>query len=217
MKLLATAALCITTTLCHAESALINFAGQAPHIPVTSSIELPADYAVIPVNFYSRDDDPIKNLDNLHKITDAITEAAKQAHIKTHAGTTTLPGSLQTAKSFGSSISSPASGTSLQLLIPIQGRDINQAGREALAFLKGIPKIDQTQLMISTPTLAIDNPERYRERLLGQIHTSLQQTLAQFGNPKSFQIAGLESPVAVFQTDDSHVAVYIPYRLQIGQ
>lgn len=217
MKILAALVLIVATTLCHAESTSIAFAGQASRIPVTISIELPADYAAVPVSIYSRDDDPIKNLDNLRKITETIADAAKQAHIKTHTGTTTLPGSLQTAKSFGSSAANPASGTTLQLLIPMQGRDINQAGREALTFLKAIPKIDQTQLTIGTPTLTVDNPERYRERLLSLIHANLQQTLTQLGNPKSFQIAGLENPVAAFQTDDSHVAVYIPYHLQIGQ
>lgn len=217
MKIPTAAALILATTLCHAESNSFLFASQTPRIPVAISIELPADDASIPVSIYSRDDDPIKNLDNLRKISESITEAAKQAHIKTHIGTTTLPGSLQTAKSFGSSAANPACGTTLQLLIPMQGRDINQASRQALTFLKAIPKIDQTQLTIGTPTLTVDNPERYRERLLSLIHANLQQTLTQLGNPKSFQIAGLESPVAAFQTDDSHVAVYIPYHLQIGQ
>jgi hypothetical protein len=53
--------------------------------------------------------------------------------------------------------------------------------------------------------------------LLALIKNDIELTRAAMGNPKDFEVSGLEGPVVVIQRDDRNVIAYVPYRLKLGQ
>jgi len=116
-----------------------------------------------------------------------------------------------------SSYGSASSTADIYLIAPLaKDKDVFQATRDILAFIRSVPKADQVRLRLGATSLGLEEPEQYRSRLLRSLQ-EVEHTRKAMGNTRSFEVSGLESPVMVMQQDERNVVVFIPYRLKVGQ
>lgn len=191
------------------------------HIPAAVVLEVEADYVAVPIFITSSEKDPLRNIENVQRLSDKLREAVRQSpNVKLRQGTVSLSITQGEESSFSSSYRSPnaASNKSLFLAAPLtKSRDVFQAARELIVIGQSVAKSDQARVTYGATSLGLESPERFRLRLLALIQNDVEQVRTSLGNPKAFEVSGLESPVVVMQRDDRNVVVYIPYRLKVGQ
>jgi hypothetical protein len=183
-------------------------------------IEVAADYVVVPVSVYSDEKDPLLNIENIQATKAKLTEvASKNSTIKVRYGVQAMSVSVREEAKFSSYGSGATPSTAdIYLIAPLtKGKDVFQATRDIVAFLRSLPKADQVRLRLGTTSLGLDDPEQYRDRLLPLIAREAEHDRKAIGNVKSFEVSGLESPVMVMQQDERNVVVFIPFRLKVGQ
>lgn len=183
-------------------------------------IEVAADYVVVPVTVSSDDKDPLLNLENLQATKAKLAElASKIPTIKIRYGVQAMSLSVREEAKFSSYGSGSASSTAdIYLIAPLaKDKDVFQASRDILAFIRSVPKADQVRLRLGATSLGLEEPEQYRSRLLPLIAREVEHTRKAIGNTRSFEVSGLESPVMVMQQDERNVVVFIPFRLKVGQ
>ena len=188
-------------------------------VPVAVRLELPADYVAVPISLSSNEKDPVRNIESLQAYTQRLQEAvAKSPAVKLRQGTVSLAVAPAEEGGFSSyKMAGTPSTASLFLVAPLPAdRDVYQVARDLIAFAQTVAKPDQLRVTFGTTALGVEAPERLRPRLLALIQKDIEQTRAALGNPKSYAVSGLESPVVVMQRDDRNVVVYQPYRLQVG-
>jgi hypothetical protein len=192
------------------------------YVPVAITLEVEADYVAVPISITSGEKDPLRNIENVQLLLDKLRDATRKSpEMKLRQGAVSLS-IMQGEESSGFSSSyrppNPSSSTNLFLVAPLtKTHDVYQATRELLAIGQSVAKSDQTRVTYGTTSLGLESPERFRPRLLALIQKDVEQTRNSLGNPKSFEVSGLESPVVVMQRDDRSVIVYIPYRVKVGQ
>jgi hypothetical protein len=187
--------------------------------PAYVKIEIPADYVVVPVSISSDDKDPLRNLENLQSTKIRLTElASKHPSIRVRYGTQSLMVSARDESKFSSYSSANTPSTAdIYLIAPLgKDRDAFKVTKELITFLRSLPISDQDRFRFGTTSLGLDDPEQYRVRLLPLIAKEVERTRKAIGNSQSFEVSGLESPVSVIQQDEKNVAVFIPFRLNVG-
>lgn len=210
----------LVVTSCYADSTSFVIASQRTYPPVSVKIELAAEYVAISVSITSSEKDALRNLENIQGVTSKLLDAVRKTqNIKFRQGTVSLSVNQGTEggySSFGSG--NGASNSNLFLVSSLaKDRDIYQVTREIIAVVQSLPKNDQTRVTFGVTSLGIDDPERYRERLLPMIQKETEHVRSALGKPKSFEISGLENAVSVVQQDDKSVSIFIPYKLKVGQ
>lgn len=203
----------------HAGSSSFVVAVARGQVPVAVRLELPADYVAVPISLTSNEKDPLRNIESLQTYTQRLQEAvSKSPAVKLRQGTVSLAVAPAEEGGFSSyKMGGTPSTTSLFLVAPLTAdRDVYQVARDIIAFAQTVAKPEQVRVTFGTTALGVEAPERLRPRLLALIQKDIEQTRAALGNPKSFEVTGLESPVVVVQRDDRNVVVYLPYRLQLG-
>lgn len=206
----------------YANSESFVIAVSKGYVPVAVTLEVEADYVAVPISVASGEKDPLRNIENVQAFWDKLRDAARKSpDIKLRQGVVSLS-IMQAEESSGFSSTyrppNPSSNTNLFLVAPLtKTRDVYQATRELFAIGQSVPKSEQTRVTYGTTSLGLESPERFRPRLLALIQKDTEQARNALGNPKSFEVSGLESPVVVMQRDDKNVVVYIPYRLKVGQ
>ena len=209
------------TSYGYASSDSFVIAASRGYVPVAVTLEVEADYFVVPVSIASNERDPVRNIENVQAFSDKLRDVVRKSpDIKLRQGAVSLSIMQAEESSFSSSYRLPnaSSSTNLFLVVPLtKGHDIFQATRELVAIGQSVGKSEQTRVTYGTTSLGLDSPERFRSRLLTLIQKDMEQVRSSLGNPKTFEVSGLENPVAVMQRDDRNVVVYIPYRLKVGQ
>ena len=221
-KYLAVIAAC-SITQCFAGSASFVVVASKVQAPVAVTLEIAAEYVALPISISSTEKDALRNLENVQALTAKLADAARKSpNIKVRQGLVSLSvatgesGGFLSSKSYSSATTS--SSASLYLVSALaKDRDLFQVARELTSFAQSIPAPDQTRISFGTTSLGIDSPERFRTDLLTLIRKDIEQVRSALGNPKSFEVSGLEAPVGVTQHDDKSLTLYIPYRLKVGQ
>lgn len=83
-------------------------------------------------------------------------------------------------------------------------------------FLEALNPIGKTEFEIGDASLEVENPESYREHLLGLIREDMNKTLTVLGGNGTLSISGLETPVLLSQIDEQSVGLYIKYLLTLN-
>ena len=78
-----------------------------------------------------------------------------------------------------------------------------------------IPLADGTKVTLGNTSLGLDEPEKYRNQLLGLISKSVADAKKSLGSTGSIDIEGLESPVTVMQWSDRELLLFISYRFRL--
>lgn len=205
----------------HAGSDPFVIAVSRNHIPVAVTLEVEADFVAAPISIVSGEKDPLRNIEYVQAFSDKLREAVRKApDIKLRQGVVSLSIMQGEESGFSSSYRPPnsSSNTNLFLVAPLKkNQDVFLATRELLAIGYSVAKSDQTRVTYGATSLGLESPERFRPRLLALIQKDVEQVRSSLGNPKMFEVSGLESPVVVMQRDDRNVVVFIPYRLKVGQ
>jgi hypothetical protein len=179
----------------------------------------PADYVCATVTISSREKDPVRQADEVRSTVNLLsTTVAKTPRLQLHQGplrffSTGGSGKLFSSTSYGGS---SQLSTSVRILYKLDDPEHDSfaasvAVRKLIDELKTPP---QTDIRITSVTLAVDSPERQRERLLSLIRESSEAMKKTF-NATEVTIGGLDGAVLVRQVDDASVELFIDYQLSV--
>jgi hypothetical protein len=186
---------------------------------VAVAIAMPADFVSVPLNVISDQKNAALAYEESRQAIDLIAQKAKEGgQFRTSRGVVSLS---QHKSSFGISSGSwtqPAAAAQLYLLVPFtKERDnIFGAGAEAARFVEALHLPGKVRCELGKLQLAVDNPEQYRAKVLGQIAQEVQKTREAISANGSVKVEGLESSVMVRQADDRNVELFLNYSLSIS-
>jgi len=186
---------------------------------VAVALTMPADFVSVPLNVISAQKNPALAYEESRQAIELISQKAKDdGRFRTSRGVVSL--SQHKSGSFGISSGSwtqPAAASQIYLLVPLtKERDsIFGAGAEAARFVEALRLPGKVRCEIGKLQLAVDNPEQYRPKVLGQIAQEVQKTREVISASGSVKIEGLESAVLVRQADDRNVELFLGYSLSI--
>lgn len=218
------AAILMLSHLAYAGSAssVIIAAGYREQGPAVR-MRMQADYVAVPVSIQSDASDPVERGDEIEKTYRLLMEKlAAQADLKVMPGLISLsPGgqSKSSGKSFSKSFSSSyAGGDSAQFyVLGALKPETNIFGvtKRIHALLAQTALPDGARMALGNTVLGLDEPEQYRNQLLGLIAKSMVDARKALGPTGVVDVEGLENPVTVMQMNDREVMLFISYRLRI--
>jgi hypothetical protein len=175
-----------------------------------------ADYASMTVTISSDEKEPVDQFRELNLAKQTVAqEAGKYPHIKLHTGrvflSTESKSSMMKVASYGSS----SSAVVHLLYLITEKTDIFQAARELASLAKNMKAPGKASYRFSTIKLVVDNPEKYRSKLLQMIFEDLKQARLLAKKSGKVLITGLENPVLVRQADDTRAELYINYSVSM--
>jgi hypothetical protein len=185
---------------------------------VAVALAMPADYVSVPLNVISdQKEASLAYEESRHAIELISKKAAESGQFQTSRGVVSLS---QYKSSFGissGSYSQPAAAAQLYLLVPFsKDRDnIFAAGAEAARFVEALHLPGKVRCELGKLQLAMNNPEQFRGKVLGQIAQEVQKAREAVAPNGSVKVDGLESSVMVRQTDDRNVELFMNYSLSI--
>lgn len=185
---------------------------------VAVALAMPADFVSVPLNVVSDQKNAALAYEESRQAIELITQKAKEGgQFRISRGVVSLS---QHKSSFGissGSWSQPAAAAQLYLLVPFtKERDnIFGAGAEAARFVEALHLPGKARCELGNLQLAVDNPEQFRAKVLGQIAQEVQKTREAISANGSVKVEGLESSVMVRQTDDRNVELFLNYSLSI--
>ena len=217
LMLLIAATLTATASISSGSGSFVVVAMPQPRT-VAVAIAMPADFVSLPLNVISDQKNAALAYEESHKAIELISQKAKEGgQFRTSRGVVSLS---QHKSSFGVSSGSwtqPAAAAQLYLLVPFtKERDnIFAAGAEAARFVEALRLPGKVRCELGKLQLAVDNPEQYRAKVLGQIAQEVQKTREAISASGSIKVEGLESSVMVRQADDRNVELFLNYSLSI--
>ncbi|MGA1843340.1 MAG: hypothetical protein ACMUIS_02120 [bacterium] len=182
--------------------------------PVAMSLIEKADYVAFAVTIVSKQKE---SEDEFREIGEArqhlIREAQKNKKIKVHNGPIYLSSTSNSQPSFSYS----SSQVTVNLLISIAEADgdVFKAASAITDLVEGIQPPGKAAYSLSPLKLAVENPDRYRAKLLNMIYDETRSMQSMFNKPIKCFVTGLENPVTVTQYDFTHVELFINYTLSI--
>jgi len=185
---------------------------------VAVAIAMPADFVSVPLNVISDQKNAALAYEESRQAIELISQKAKEGgQLRTSRGVVSLS---QHKSSFGISSGSwtqPAAAAQLYLLVPFtKERDnIFAAGAEAARFVEALRLPGKARCELGKLQLAVDNPEQYRAKVLGQIAQEVRKTREAISAIGTIKVEGLESSVMVRQADDRNVELFMNYSLSI--
>jgi len=192
---------------------MIVFAVEQSKPVAVSLIEM-ADYVSFAVTIISRQKEPdIEFMEISEARQLLIKEAKKNKKIKIHNG----PIYLSSTSNSKSSFSYGSSQITVHLLIALSDTDGNvfKAATEITELVDGLEPPGRAAYSLSPMKLAIDNPDKYRPKLLSMIYEDIKNIEGLIKNTAKFSIAGIECPVMVRQFDFTQVEIFLDYTLSI--
>ncbi len=183
----------------------------------------PADYVCATVSISSREKDHTRQADEVRNAIRLLeSTVAKSPQLQLHQGPLRFNvGSRQKDSSFSllSSSSSynsgPLFGSTVRVLAKLDGNTDPFAAAGALRkLIDDIKAPNLTDISLVNVTLAVDSPERQRERILTLIRDSADAMKKTFGADQ-ITVGGLDGPVLVRQVDDASVELFIDYQLSV--
>ena len=225
MKKLALVVLLVTSTLptsagvsSSSGGLVVVVAVPEPRI-VAVAMALPADFVSVPLRVISDQKNSALAYEESRQAVDMISKKVKEnGEFRASAGVVSLS---QHKSGFGISSGSwqrPAAATEIHLLVPLtKERDnIFAAGAEAARFVEALHLPGKARCELGGLELAVENPERYRTNLLGQIAQEIKKMREAMATQGSVKVEGLESSVLVRQADDRQVELFLNYSLSIA-
>jgi hypothetical protein len=185
-----------------------------------------ADYVCITLAVSNRDKDPDRQAEQVRSAIRTVQSAvAKSPSLQLHEGPVRFHTAPRFSVSFGASrkgsysfsdFGPGALRSQIRLLYKLNGsgNDPLAAAVTVRKFIEGLKLDPNTDLQVVDFTLAVESPERQRERLLQLIRESAGAMKRTFGAEK-ITIGGLNGPVLVRQVDESSVELYIDYQLSV--
>ena len=210
-------------------SGVIALPAQAQRSTAIALVQ-PADYVCATISVSSRERDPARQAEEIRSTVRLLSSSiAKSPRFQLHDGPIRLYGGGRNGESLLSSrllslpsgLSSSVAGTSafatsVRILYKLDGAE-NDSLTAASALRKLVEEFKVptlTDLRISSLSLAVDSPERQRERLLSLIRESAESMKRTF-KADQVTIGGLDGPVLVRQVDDESVELFIDYQLSV--
>ena len=185
---------------------------------VAVALVMPADFVSVPLRVISDQKNTAVAYEESRQALEMISQKAREnGNFRASAGVVSLS---QHKSGFGISSGSwqqPAAATEIHLLVPLtKERDnIFTAGAEAARFVETLRLPGKIRCELGRLQLAIENPERYRTNLLGEIAQEIKKTREAMAAQGSVRVDGLESSVLVRQADDRQVELFLNYSLSI--
>jgi hypothetical protein len=189
----------------------------------------PADYVCATVSISSREKDPARQTEDVRAAVRQLSSAvAKSPLLQLHEGPLRFYAGARNDNSFTGHLlsfsSSPGSSygnfslfaTSVRVLYKLDGSgsDTFTAATALRKLVDEIKVSHLTDLRLSQLTLAVEAPERQRERLLSLIRESADAMKKTF-SADQVTVGGLDGPVLVRQVDDASVELFIDYTLSV--
>ncbi len=182
--------------------------------PVAVSLIESADYVSFAVTIISRQ----KELeDEFREISEArqllIKEAQKNKKVKIHNG----PIYLSSTSNSKSSFSYGSSQVTTHLLISLSDTDgdVFKAVSEITELVEKIKAPGKVSYSLSPMKLAVDNPDKFRAKLLNMICEDINQMRDLVKTQVNFFVTGIENPVMVRQFDYTQVEIFLNYTLSM--
>jgi hypothetical protein len=179
-------------------------------------LQITADYVAIPVTIHSDAKDPVKRMDQLEQALRALSGAIRQyPELSIRQDVLSLspyPGSM--GKKFGSFGGGSDESSAQVYILGALKPDVTEIAmaRRIYQAVSGIAPGD-THITLGNATLAVNDPEQYRARLLSAIAISVAETRKALGLPVTLELDALEKPVSVMQINEREVVLFIDYRL----
>ncbi len=208
---------CVASPAAAGNSHAIVFAGETPRSTSTTLTQR-ADYVSLSLTIASEERDPEKQYEDLGNAVRTVKDAAGRSKtIIVHMG----PVYFSTAVKSKMAISSSYQGNSqvlLHLLMPLSaGNDVYSRAAELERFVKSLKFPDAVKPSAGQMTIAVEDPEKYREKLIRMMSREVKKTKAAFGPGAavSIRVDGLENPVTVRRADDEHVELFIDHTIHM--
>lgn len=205
--------LAASTASAEEKSILVFASGHDSSRPSAVSILQRADYAAITVTIVSDQKEPIDQFQELSLARqNLIQEAKKNSKLLVHTGPVSLSPEPRSSLMKVSSYSAGSDAT-VHLLYSLADNkgDVFQAGRELATLAKNIKANGKASYRFSSIRLVVDNPEKYRSKLLQMIFDDLKQARLLAKKSGKVILTGLDNPVSVRQADDAHVELFLGY------
>jgi hypothetical protein len=189
----------------------VGYSGQPP----AARMQVLADYVAVPINIQNDSKDPIKRGDEIEKAYIAIADK-----LASHQDLKVMPGAISLSPreqgKFSSSDSYRGSSAQLYVLGSLKpDTNIFAVTKRIYQIVTAIPLADGTKVTLGNTSLGLDEPEKYRNQLLGLISKSVADAKKSLGSTGSIDIEGLESPVTVMQWSDRELLLFISYRFRL--
>lgn len=184
-------------------------------IPVSVVIIQDADFVAVPVTITSSANEPeLRNKDISESIRLFREAAEKSQKIKIDMGIVYL---TTKKTSFFKSYGERESQAQFNLLVPFEQEKSNvyNCADEIYQFIAGIRLPDKAKCNPGGTVLVVDNPEKYKSKLLHMIYDELKKTQDALNVKGKVVFSGMESPVTVKQIDEQRVGLYIKYAVSI--
>jgi hypothetical protein len=180
--------------------------------PVSVSLVEKADYVAFAVTVISRQEEPedeLKEIDQARRLL--VEEAKKNEKIRIHQG----PIYMSSTSNSRTSFSYGTTQVTLNILIPLSevDWDVFQAAAEITALVEKIDPPEKASL--SPMKLAVEDPEKYRTKLLGMIDENIHQIRGLIKKTGKIFMTGIEKPVMVREFDCNQVEIFLDYNLSI--
>lgn len=198
--------------------------------PTAVALAQTADYVCATVTISSREKTYAAQINDIRQTLRLLTESVdKNPALAIHLGALrsgmrrqSASSSVGSASSVSGITSSTSGGTDaradtvVRILCKLNSdpEDVYNAAIVLRAFVDAFKPAGQAELRLVNVALAVDAPERQRERLIQLIHESIG-AMKQTFNASSITISGLEGPVLVRQVSESQVELYIDYKLTV--
>jgi hypothetical protein len=190
----------------------VGYNAQAP----AARMQVLADYVAVPVIVQNDSKDPVKRGDEIEKALRAMAEKlAQHPDLKVMPGVVSLS-NREKSKSYGSSEPDAGSSARLYVLGSLkQETSIFAVTKRIYQVVAAVPLAEGTRIVLGNTTLGVDDPEKYRNQLLGLMAKSVGDAKKSLSSTGAVDIDGLENPVTVMQLNDREVLLYINYRLRL--
>lgn len=213
MKLILAALFGLIPLMAQASTSII-MAGQGG-IPVSATLEIPAEYVGVSVNIRSGATNAMERLEDVARTREKLIDALKKKeHLEIQWVKSTFSADEGSSFSVSSSYRSE-SNSQLFILGKINESSADSVAREIISVLSTVKVEGDAGISTGNSSLGIVNPEQYRTRLLGLIKEQLEQLKTSLGSVAEAEVSGLEAPVTVIQKNDREVALFLPYRIKV--
>jgi hypothetical protein len=186
---------------------------QAP----AARMQVLADYVAVPITIDNEAKDPVKRIDEIEKAFRVITEKlASQQDLKIMPGVISLvPREPAEPTSFSYSETHRGSAQLYVLGALKQDTNIFAITKRIYQVVASMPQANGTKITLGNTALGLDEPEKYRNQMLGLIAKSVAEAKKALGTVAFVEVEGLEKPVTVMQLNDREVLLFINYRLRV--
>jgi hypothetical protein len=200
--------------------------------PTAIALVQPADYVCATIEVTSRRKDTAGQIADIRETIDLLTQTVdKSPRLSLHTGPLRFSSSENTTArplypaaapwAFSNFSKSPADPfTPARFVVRIlwkiaaSDHDTLDASATLRQFADTFKPAGQAEIRLARLALAVESPERQRQRLLQLIGDSADAMKKTF-SASAITIDGLEGPVLVRQVDDTQVELFIDYKLSV--